>query len=280
MIRAFVTPLGGYPLTLCIPWPKYHDVKIDFASNTLTFESQYCLNNCVNDVTVAYGIEEELPHFLLAYAAQCALGHKVLAKDEVLQRVLKPHDEFLPLFLEKTEEQLPPHGRFDHEIPLRLGFVPPCRPIYGLSLTELSALYEGLDENFDQKFIRESSSPASSPILFVKTKEGSLHLCVDYRELSEGTSNNRDPLPLIKETIMQLSRAKILTKLHIREAYNLNRMRAVEEWKRAFRTQYGLFEYLFIPFGLTNAPLPFNGTLPMRYTLFWIAFVKHTLTIS
>jgi len=280
MIPAFVTTLGGYYLTLRIPWAKYHDVKIDFTSNTLSFESQYCLNNCVNDVNMAYGIEEELPHFLLAYAAQCALGHKVLDKDEVLQRVLKLYHESLPLFVEKTEDQLPLPGRFDDEIPLRLGFVPPCRQIYGLSPPEPSALSPGRDENFDQKFICESSSPAPSPILFVKKKECSLHLCVDYREISKGTSNNRDPLPLIKENTMQLSRAKILTKLHMCGAYNLNRMRAVEEWKRGFHTQYGLFEYLVIPFGLTNAPQPFQRTLTIRYALFCIAFVKHTLTIS
>jgi len=170
MIPACVTKLGGYHLTLGIPWLKHHDVKIDFASNSLTFESEYCLKNCVNDVTMAYGIEEELPHFLRAYAAQCALGHKVHDKDEVLQILPKQYHEFLPLFLDKTEDQLPPHRKYDHEIPLRPGFVPPFGPIYGLSPPELSALYEWLDENLNKKFIRESSSPAASPILFIKKK--------------------------------------------------------------------------------------------------------------
>jgi len=84
MILAFVTTLEGYHLTLGIPWLTHHNVKIDFASKSLTFESEYCLKNCVNDVTMAYGIKEELPHFLRAYSAQCALGHKVLNNDEVL----------------------------------------------------------------------------------------------------------------------------------------------------------------------------------------------------
>jgi len=65
---------------------------------------------------MTYGIKEELQHFLRAYAAQCALGHKVLDKDEVLQILPKQYHEFLPLFLDKREDQLPPHGRFDHEI--------------------------------------------------------------------------------------------------------------------------------------------------------------------
>jgi len=118
MIPAFVTTLGGYHLILGIPWLKHHDVKIDFASNSLTFESEYCLKNCVNDVTMAYRIEEELPHCLWAYAAQCALGHKVLDKYKVLHILPKQYHEFLPLYLEKTYDQLPPLGGFDYEIPL------------------------------------------------------------------------------------------------------------------------------------------------------------------
>ena len=95
--------------------------------------------------------------------------------------------------------------------------------------------------------------------MFIKKKEGSLRLFVDYRGLNKGTINNRYPLPLVKETFMQLSRAKIFTKLDIRGAYNLIRMRAGEEWKTAFRTRYGLFESLVMPFGRTNAPAIFQA---------------------
>jgi len=259
MIPAFVTTLGGYHLTLGIPWLKHHDVKIDFASNSLTFETEYCLNNSVNDVTMAYRIEEELPHFLRAYAAQCALGYKVLDKDEVFQIPPKQNHEFLPLFLEKTEDQPPPHGRFDDEIPLRPGFLPPFGPVYRLSPSQLSALYEWLNENLHKKFIRELSSGAASPILFVRKKEGSLGLCVDYRGLNERTINNRYPLPLVKETFIQPSQAKIFTKLDIRRAYNLIRIRAGEEWKTAFHIPYGLFEPLVMPFGLNTAPATFQA---------------------
>jgi len=281
MIPAFVTKLGGYHLTLGIPWLKHYDVKIDFASNSLAFESEYCLKKCFNDVTIAYGIEEEFPHFLRAYAAQCALGHKVLDKDEVPQIHPNQYDKFLHLFLEKTEDKLPPHGRFDHEIPLHPGFVPPFGPIYGLSPPGLSVLYEWLDENLDKKFIRESSSTAASPILFVKVKEGSLRLCVDYRERNEGTIKNPYPLPLVKETFMQLSRAKIFTKLDIRGAYNLIRMRAGEEWKTAFHIRYRLFESLVMPFGLSNAPATFqayiNDALRLFLDRFFTAYLDDIL---
>jgi len=96
MISAFVTTLGGYHLTLGIPWLKHHDVKIDFTSNSLTVEFEYYLKYWVNDVTIAYGIKEELPHFLQAYAVQCVFGHTVLDQDEVLQILPKHYHEFLP----------------------------------------------------------------------------------------------------------------------------------------------------------------------------------------
>ena len=100
-----------------------------------------------------------------------------------------------------------------------------------MSRHELEALRIWLDENLAKGFIRPSSSPAGAPILFVKKKDGSLRLCVDYRDLNEKTIKNRYPLPLIPETLMQLSRAKYFTKLDIRGAYNLIWMADGDEWK-------------------------------------------------
>jgi len=96
MIPAFVTMLGGYHLTLGIPWLKHHHFKIDFASDSLNFEYEYCLKNCVNDATMAYGIEKELLHFLQAYATQGGLKHEVLHNAKVLQILPKQYHEFLP----------------------------------------------------------------------------------------------------------------------------------------------------------------------------------------
>src|SRR5690606_37134238 len=117
-------------------------------------------------------------------------------------------------------------------------FTPLFGPLYSLSQNELKALREWLDENLSKEFIRASSSPAGAPILFVKKKEGSLRLCVNYRALNEGTIKDRYPLPLVKDMLNQLSQAKIYTTLDIRGAYNLVRMAEGEEWKTAFRTRY------------------------------------------
>ena len=112
-------------------------------------------------------------------------------------------------------------------------------------------------ENLGKKF-RPSRSPAGSPILFVKKKDGSLRLCVDYRGLNKITVKNRYPLPLIPNLLDQLRTATHFTKIDLRGAYNLVRIREGDEWKTAFRTRYGHFEYLVMPFGLTNAPAVFQ----------------------
>jgi hypothetical protein len=93
------------------------------------------------------------------------------------------------------------------------------------------------------------------PILFVKKKDGSLRLCVDYRGLNKITKKNPYPLPLISGLLDRLRTGKIFTKLDFRGAYNLLRIRPSDEWKTAFRTRYGHFEYTVMPFGLTNAPI-------------------------
>ena len=117
---------------------------------------------------------------------------------------------------------------------------------------------EYLKENIKKEFIRPSSSPAGSPILFVKKSDGTLRLCVDYRGLNKITIKNRYPLPLIQESLDRLKEATFFSKIDLRAAYNLIRIAKGEEWKTAFRTRYGLFEYLVMPFGLTNAPASFQ----------------------
>ena len=119
-------------------------------------------------------------------------------------------------------------------------------------------LKEYIDENLPKKFIRHSKSPAGASILFVKKKDGSLRLCVDYRGLNKVTVKNRYPLPLIAGLLDQLGEAKIYSKIDLRGAYNLVRIKEGDEWKTAFRTMYGHFEYNVMPFGLTNAPAIFQ----------------------
>jgi RNase H-like domain found in reverse transcriptase/Reverse transcriptase (RNA-dependent DNA polymerase)/Integrase zinc binding domain/Chromo (CHRromatin Organisation MOdifier) domain/Integrase core domain len=166
--------------------------------------------------------------------------------------------EFLEVF-GKDVEILPPHRPTDHAIDLEPGSKLPHGRIYNLSETELKALKAYIETNLAKGFITRSTSPAASPILFVKKKDGSLRLCVDYRELNKQTIKNRYPLPLISEMLDRISGARIFTKLDLRDAYNLIRIRKGDEYKTAFRTRYGQFEYRVMPFGLTNAPATFQA---------------------
>ena len=168
------------------------------------------------------------------------------------------YQEYLDVFAKKSADTLPSHRTFDHRIPLVDGKTPGFGPIYSLSGVEQNALREYLDDNLAKGFITPSESPAGSPILFVKKKDGSLRLCVDYRRLNDITIKNRYPLPLIGDLLDQLRHAKIYTKIDLRGAYNLLRIAPGEEWKTAFRTRFGLFEYRVMPFGLTNAPATFQ----------------------
>lgn len=181
-----------------------------------------------------------------------------LAKDELRKAVPPEFHEYLNVFSKKNAEKLPESGRYDHAIELEDNQQPKFGPIYGLSEVELRVLDEYLKDNLKTGFIRPSTSPAGSPILFVKKKDGSLRLCVDYRALNKITRKNRYPLPLIQESLDRLKTAKYFTKIDLRAAYNLIRIKPGDEWKTAFRTRYGLYEYLVMPFGLTNAPASFQ----------------------
>ena len=167
------------------------------------------------------------------------------------------YKEYRELLESCGREPLPEHGKHDHTMKLIKGAEPPYQPLYNMSDAELETLREYLDEMIAKGFIRPSTLPAGAPVLFVKKKDGSLQLCVDYQKLNSITEKDRTPLPLIVETFNRIQGAKIFTKLDLRGAYNLVRIKEGEEWKTAFRTQYGHFEYTVMPFGLCNASATF-----------------------
>src|SRR5690606_4149475 len=110
-----------------------------------------------------------------------------------------PYHDFLPLFQKSLADRLPPHCPYNHAIPFKEDLTPLFGPLYSLFYNELKALCEWLDNNLSKESICASSSPAGAPILFVKKKNDSLRLYVDYRGSNEGTIKNCYPLPLIKE---------------------------------------------------------------------------------
>lgn len=175
-------------------------------------------------------------------------------------RLPAPYHEFLSVFSKEVAEALPPNREWDHAIDLKEGEQPPWGPIYALSEKELTALREYLDDMLRTGKIRPSKSPAGAPILFVPKPHGrGLRLCVDYRGLNKVTVLNRYPLPLISELKDRVQGARLFTRIDLKNGYNLVRIKKGDEWKTAFRTRYGHFEYLVMPMGLTNAPATFQG---------------------
>jgi RNase H-like domain found in reverse transcriptase/Reverse transcriptase (RNA-dependent DNA polymerase)/Integrase zinc binding domain/Chromo (CHRromatin Organisation MOdifier) domain/Integrase core domain len=153
--------------------------------------------------------------------------------------------------------RLPENKATDHAIETTQD--PPFGPLYNLSASELAVLRQYIEDALRKGWIRRSTSPAGAPILFVPKKDGTLRLCVDYRGLNKVTVKNRHALPLISETLDRLSGAKVFTKLDLKDAYHRIRIREGDEWKTAFRTRYGHFEYTVMPFGLSNAPATFQA---------------------
>jgi hypothetical protein len=137
--------------------------------------------------------------------------------------------EYADVFTPQNAEKLPPHRSTDLSIDLMPGKEPPYGPIYPLSIKELAALREFLEENLKKGFIQESKSPAGAPILFAPKKDGGLRLCVDYRGLNSISVKNRYPLPLITEIMDRVQGAQYFSKFDLKDAYYRLRIKAGDE---------------------------------------------------
>jgi len=175
-----------------------------------------------------------------------------------LSAIPEEYHEYADVFSKSKAETLAPHHPYDLRIDLEKDSHPPVGTIYSLSKFEQEALKEFIDENLTNGFIRSMSSPHGAPVLFVKKKDGSLRLCVDFCGLNKITKKDRYPLPLISDLLDSPRKARIYTKIDLRHAYHLVCIAEGDEWKTAFRTRYGAFEWSVMPFGLTNAPAAFQ----------------------
>ncbi|KAJ1584739.1 hypothetical protein NDA11_006031 [Ustilago hordei] len=223
------------------------------------------LRAALEDGPIGFMLLEEPPSSLLAFGFVPTGADKGVEMEVEVDKVVtaadipKPYQHLRDVFDEVEADKLPHHTEHDLHLELIEGGKPPQGPLYLKGPKEMSELRRYLDENLEKGFIRPSKSPARSPVLFVPKKDGGLRLCVDYRGLNEITVKNRAPLPLIEEQLFLLRKARIYTKLDLRAAYNLIRIAKGDEWKTAFGTQLGLYEYLVMPFGLANAPAHFQS---------------------
>ncbi|QRW18621.1 Retrotransposable element Tf2 protein [Rhizoctonia solani] len=195
---------------------------------------------------------------LITFPEQIQIASEEEAELDPLANLPHQYHEFAKVFGKEEYKVLPPHREYDISIDL----IPDAKlmpgPIYSMTNAESKALKQHIDEELATGKIRPSTSSAGAPVMFVKKADGSLQLVVDYQKLNNVMHKNVYPLPRQDNLMAKLRHAKLFTKLDLRWGYNNIRIKEGDEWKTAFRTKYGLFEYLVMPFGLTNAPAAFQ----------------------
>ena len=191
--------------------------------------------------------------------------------------------EFVEVFPEELPG-IPPEREISFEIELMPGTGPISKAPYRMAPAELKELQTQLQELLDKGFIRPSYSPWGAPVLFVKKKDGSFRMCIDYRELNKVTVKNKYPLPRIDDLFDQLKGASIFSKIDLRSGYHQLKVKDSDIAKTAFRTRYGHYEFTVMPFGLTNAPAAFmdlmNRVFRKYLDKFVIVFIDDILIYS
>ena len=147
---------------------------------------------------------------------------------------------------------LPQKRELDFTIELVPGVVPNSNAPYRMNILELNELKSQLKELIDKKYIQPSVSPWGAPVIFVKKKDGTLRLCIDYRQLNKMTIKNRYPLPRIDDLFDQLRGATVFSKIDLPSEYHQVRIKDEDIFKTAFKTRYMHYEFVFIPFRLTK----------------------------
>lgn len=265
-------PLGGFDVILGLPWLEEVNPHIDWRERTLSFrrdQKEHVLNpswslQCISasdvrrevrkkNVDEVYMVRVQPIDDQTELQVNAVQASESTSANPAEQRMLH---EYRDVFGE-LPPGLPPEREVDHRIELVPGSTPASRPMIRMAPAQQDELKKQLQELTDMGFIQPSKSPYGAPVLFVKKKDGTMRMCVDYRALNSITIKNRYPLPRIDELFDRLQGAKVFSKIDLRSGYHQIRIHADDVPKTAFRTRYGHFEFLVLPFGLTNAPATF-----------------------
>jgi hypothetical protein len=191
--------------------------------------------------------------------------------------------EFADVFPEELPG-MPPERELEFTIDLKPGTEPIARTPYRMSTPELQELKMQLKELLDLGLIRPSVSPWGAPVIFIRKKDGSWRLCIDYRQLNKATIKNQYPLPRIDDLFDQMKGATVFSKIDLRSGYHQLRIKEDDVPKTAFKTRFGHYEFTVLPFGLTNAPGVFmslmNGVFREYLDKFIQVFIDDILIYS
>ncbi|GJS81531.1 putative nucleotidyltransferase, ribonuclease H [Tanacetum coccineum] len=293
-INLMPVEMGSFDAIIGMDWLSKYSVVIDCAKKIVRIPSG-------SEILIVRGDGCSEGHRTRLNVISCTKVQKYLLKGshvflahvttkEIEDKSEKKRLEDVPIvkdFPDVFPEDLPglPQTRqVEFHIDLVPGAAPVARAPYRLAPSEMKELSEQLKELSDKGFIRPSSSPWGAPVLFVKKKDGSFRMCVDYRELNKLTVKNRYPLPRIDDLFDQLQGSSVYSKIDLRSGYHQLRVREEDISKTAFRTRYGHYEFQVMPFGLTNAPAVFmdlmNRVCKPYLDKFVIVFIDDILIYS
>ncbi|KAL0153973.1 hypothetical protein M9458_050730, partial [Cirrhinus mrigala] len=230
------------------PWLVRHEPILSWGTGEVLKWGSHCWPECF----------PQLPLQAPATIPLCSTSIESPIEKQSVE-IPSDYEEYNDVFCPKRAARLPPHRPWDCAIDLLPAAQVPHGKIYPLSIPENKAMEDYIQEALAQGYIRSSTSPAASSFFFVAKKDGGLRPCIDYRALNKVTVPFKYPLPLVPAALETLRGAKIFTKLDLRSAYNLIRIRNGDEWKTAFITPTGHYEYLVMPYGLVNAPSIFQN---------------------
>uniref|UniRef100_A0A8C7YUC9 ribonuclease H n=1 Tax=Oryzias sinensis TaxID=183150 RepID=A0A8C7YUC9_9TELE len=240
-LQFFITQTPQTPIVLGFSWLKRHNPQIDWLNTRISHWSTFCLANCLHSAVPT--VSPIVPN---------------ITETADLSKIPPCYHDLKLVFCKTKASALPPHRPYDCAINLINDITLPKGKLYNLSGPEKKAMEDYIHEALALGHIRPSSSPVGAGLFFVEKKDKTLRPCIDYRELNQITVKDKYSLPLINTVFDSIQEASIFSKLDLRNAYHLVRIREGDEWKTAFNTPLGHYEYQVMPFGLTNAPAIFQ----------------------
>ncbi|KAI2666560.1 Transposon Tf2-11 polyprotein [Labeo rohita] len=261
-IRFLVLEDSTASIILGRPWLQQHHPELSWDPCDILHWSDYCNQHCLVKIP-----RPSADHLFLS-------STRIESPDQdSAPEVPAEYMAFQDVFSKQAATQLPPHRPWDCAIDLLPGAQLPKGRVYPLSILERQAMEEYISEALAQGFIQPSTSPAASSFFFAGKKDGGLRPCIDYRQLNSQVIQQPYPLPLVPAALEELRGAQVFTKLDLRSAYNLVRIRAGDEWKTAFVTPTGHYEYRVMPYGLSISPSVFQTFMNEVFREFLHRFV-------
>ena len=271
-----VLPLGGFDVIVGMDWLEAFNPAIDWINKTVTLQSEtgpiqlqghkFSASNCpqISSEELHFMcVQGEVDHLVYVCSKDAKPVQKGAESPDPPVEIQHLLDEFSDVFA--APQGLPPNRACDHRIPLLPGAQPISIRPYRHSPETKTEIERQVEELLASGIIQHSNSPFASPAILVRKKDGQWRLCIDYRKLNALTVTPKFPLPVIDELLDELSGASWFSKLDLRAGYHQIRLAAGEEYKTAFQTHSGHYEYKVLPFGVSGGPATFQGG--MNHTL-------------